>query len=179
MGFLPDPNETYKRFNKNNYKTFTINGISLHPLADIKTTNPINFSQEITNYTTVGRDKIYQSLSPTILSEIQKMIDKSRPNQSIELLDNSLSRFSMQNGKCAISGIPLAAETLRCHHIIPKHLGGTDKFNNIVIVDIFVHKLIHATNLLTINKCLYILKLKPKQLEKLNKLRSTRNLETI
>ena len=179
MEFLPDTNETYKRFNKNNYKTFTVNGVSLHPLGDIKTTYPTNFSQEITNYTSAGREKTYQSLSSTILSEIQKMIDETSPNQSIEFLDNSISKFSMQKGKCAISGLPLTAETLSCHQIIPKHLGGTDKFNNIVIVDIFVHKLIHATNLLTINKCLHILKLKPKQLEKLNKLRSTRNLETI
>ena len=179
MEFLPDPNETYRRFNKNNYKTFTINGVALHPLADIKTTKPINFSQELSNYTTVGREKTYKGLSSTILMEIQKMICQIKPNQSIEFLDNSVSKFSMQNGKCAISRLPLTSETLSCHHIIPKHLGGTDMFNNIVIVDNFVHKLIHATNTLMINKCLYILKLKPKQLEKLNKLRSARNLETI
>jgi len=179
MEFLPDPNETYKQLNKNNYKTFTINGTSLHPLADITTVNPINFSPDVNNYTTVGREKIYKSLSSSILIEIQKMLGADMSNQSIECLDNSISKFSMQNGKCAISGLTLTAETLRCHHIIPKNQGGSDKFNNIVIVDIFVHKLIHATNPLTINKCLHILKLKPKQLEKLNKLRSTRNLEII
>jgi len=179
MESLPNPNETYKRFNKSNYKTFTISNISLHPIADIKTKYPLNFNQEITNYTSVGREKLYQNLAFSILHEIQKMVNLKKSYESIEYLDNRISKFSMQNGKCAISGLYLTAQTMYCHHIIPKHLGGTDKFDNLVIVDIFVHKLIHTTNPLTINKYLQILKLKPKQLEKLNKFRSTCNLETI
>ena len=179
MEYLPNPNETYKKFNKNKYKTFTIKDVSLHPIADIKTVYPINFSQETSNYTTKGREKIYQSLPSTILTEMQKMIDEHKTGQSIEYLDNRISKFSMQNGKCAITGIYLTAETMHCHHIIPKHLGGTDKFDNLIIIDVFAHKLIHATKPKTISKYLHLLKLNQKQLKKLNKLRSTCNLETI
>jgi len=110
---------------------------------------------------------------------MQKMIDEHKSDQTIEYLDNRISKFSMQNGKCAITGLYLTTETMHCHHIIPKSLGGTDRFDNLMIVDIFVHKLIHATNPITINKYLQLLKLKQKQLKKLNKLRSTCNLETI
>ena len=179
MEFLPNPSATYRKFNKNNFKTFTIRGISLHVIADIQTRHARSFNQIICNYTTVGREKIYINLSATILVEMQKMIDEDKFNQSLEYLDNRLSKYSMKNGKCAVSGIFLTTETMHCHHIIPKHLGGTDKFDNLMIVDILVHELIHATNYQTINKYLQLLKLKPKQFEKVNKLRSTCNLGAI
>ena len=54
----------------------------------------------------------------------------------------------------------------------PKCRGGTDKYQNLVLVCEKVHKLIHATNSETINKLLAELNLNPKQLKTLEKLKN-------
>ena len=75
----------------------------------------------------------------------------SIPNQSVEYMDNRISRYSMKMGKCEITGIFLFAVDVHCHHYIPIHLGGNDKFNNLRILHKEVHKLIHQTDKETID----------------------------
>ena len=69
--------------------------------------------------------------------------------RSVEYMDNRISRYSMKKGKCEITGLFLQAQDVHCHHYIPVHLGGNDKFNNLRILHKDVHKLIHMTD--TIN----------------------------
>lgn len=62
-------------------------------------------------------------LKPKIGAELIKMGQKYSENQSIEFLDNKLSRYSMQNGKCAVTGVFLTADMAHGHHVTPKELG--------------------------------------------------------
>ena len=172
------PPISYKKHYTNNYRTYKIGETYLFPLEDIKLKRTYNFNQDINNYTEVGRTK-HEKLQPNIIFQIQKMLNNCSPYRNIEYLDNRLSRYSMQNGKCAVTGFFLEAEDIHCHHIIPKTSGGTDKFSNLVIVHDWTHRLIHATTDQTINKYLKLLKLNEKQLEKLNKYRENCNLTKI
>ena len=150
----------------------------MFPLEDIKFRRTNHFNQGITNYTTEGRQN-HDRLQPNIIRQIQKMLESCSPYRNIEYTDNRISRYSMQNGKCAITGYFLEAEDINCHHITPIALGGSDKFSNLVIVHSWVHNLLHATTKQTINKYLKLLKLTEKQLEKLNKYREKCNLTKI
>lgn len=58
-------------------------------------------------------------------------------------------------------------------------MGGTEEFNNLIIVQEFVHRLIHATNDEMIRTYMRILQLNDKQLKKINKLRKACNLVTL
>ncbi|EPD1725697.1 HNH endonuclease [Enterococcus faecalis] len=118
-------------------------------------------------------------LKPKIGSELIKMGQKYSENQSIEFLDNKLSRYSMQNGKCAVTGEFLTSEITHGHHIVPKEQGGTDDYQNIVIVHEWIHKLIHAKTKQTIEEYFNVLQLNEKQLKKLNKYRKECNLAEI
>ena len=68
-------------------------------------------------------------------------------------------------------GEPLDVNELHCHHKKPKALGGSDRYQNLVIIHESVHRLIHATDDGTINGYLSNLKLNAEQLERVNKLR--------
>ena len=89
--------------------------------------------------------------------------------RSIEYADNRISLYFAQKGKCAVTGrtFNIAGE-MHCHHKVPKTKGGTDDYDNLILVTATVHKLIHATNAETIQKYLKICK---PDIEKLNVLR--------
>ncbi|BAO08591.1 group II intron reverse transcriptase maturase (plasmid) [Enterococcus mundtii QU 25] len=169
-------NATYKRLHKNNYKTYNIAGAYLYPISDVQTKNDMCFSQDICFYTKKGRKKIYSQLLPNICTEISKMVMYLSDNKNIEYADNRISKYSMQQGLCAVTGAFLKAEVVHCHHKIPKHLGGTDSFDNLVIIHKWVHILIHAVSKETINNYLEILQLNGKQLTKIKHYRELCNL---
>ena len=175
-GIPIQPSETYKRFNKGNFKTFEIAGIHIFPLSETKTVNCKNFSQELCNYTEEGRLKLHKQLKNDVVIEINKLLKTISYNDNLEYADNRISRYSMQSGKCAITGEFLIAEEVHCHHRIPRHMGGTDEFKNLVIVHRNVHKLIHATETETIERYKSLLQLDGKQLKKLNQFRKKCNL---
>ena len=58
-------------------------------------------------------------------------------------------------------------------------MGGTDKYQNLILVKDEVHRLIHSTKTETISTYLSKLKLGKEQISKLNKLRIMAGLETI
>ena len=107
------------------------------------------------------------------------MCNSELMNPTLEYYDNRISRYSMQQGKCAVTGEFLTAEIAHCHHIVPKGMGGEDNFDNLVIIHELVHKLVHATQSQTIDKYLRLLKLNDKAIKKLNKLRRHCNLTEI
>ncbi len=170
------PSETYKRLHKNKYRTYEIAGIHLYPLKDIQTKNAMNFSQDMCNYTKEGRIKLHKNLKADIATEIYKMLQTYYDNDKLEFADNRISKYSMQLGKCAVTGKFLLANEVHCHHKIPRQMGGTDKFSNLVVVHKNVHRLIHATEEKTIERYKKILQLDGKQLEKVNQFRKVCNL---
>ncbi|AYQ24135.1 TPA: HNH endonuclease [Enterococcus faecalis] len=97
----------------------------------------------------------------------------------MEYADNRISKYSMQRGKCAITGRFLTASEVYCHHIIPRALGGTDEFKNLVVIHEWAHILIHATQKETIERYVCLLELSEKQIQKVNDYRRKCNLADI
>ncbi len=100
------------------------------------------------------------------------LLAKAKPyGRSIEYMDNRISLYAAQYGKCAVTGKVLWLDEIHCHHKKPVSQGGTDEYKNFVIVREDVHKLIHTTKQETIIAYLNKLNLNKYQLQKLNKLR--------
>lgn len=173
------PPISYKKFYRNKIRTFKVSLIYLYPLSDIKWRLSPGFNPVICDYTEEGRIKGYKGMRSSIFLEIQKLQYSNISNRSIEYIDNRISKYSMQNGKCAVTGVFLAADEVHCHHILPKSMGGTDEFQNLVVVHSWAHRLIHATYTETIDKYKRLLKLNGKQLERINKYREKCNLTSI
>ncbi len=177
------PPASFSKHYKSKRKSFNVKGEYLYPISDIQWHLLLNFSPKINSYTREGRKRIHKQLSKDITKELYKLLQYSVgtpiSKYSLEYLDNRISRYSMQNGKCAVTGTFLRAEEVNCHHILPKTIGGTDEFNNLIVVHEWVHILIHSIDRTTIEKYLNLLKLNNKQLKKLNKLRKKCNLTDI
>ncbi|MFL6517374.1 MAG: HNH endonuclease, partial [Bacillus sp. (in: firmicutes)] len=101
------------------------------------------------------------------------------PTRSVEYMDNRISRYSMKQGKCEITGRFLQAQDVHCHHHIPVHLGGNDKFNNLRILHKEVHKLIHMKDTDKMNTLMKNLGITQPILEKINTYREKCELEHI
>lgn len=143
----------------------------IYPIGFIKHKNPMHHSNKVNAYTVEGRVYLHKNLgiNVTLLKEL--MVNRN-PNDSTELADNKLSLFSAQKGKCGITGTDFeTTNDIHCHHKVPKHLGGKDNYQNLILVCPIIHILIHATNTGTINHYMNMLKLDKKQIQKLNNLR--------
>ena len=173
------PPPSYKKFYSVNYRTFKVKDVYLYPLANVKHVWQGQFTQEITPYTKKGRVFLYKKLKGNILEEISRLMESNIPNRSVEYLDNRLSRYSMKMGKCEITGWLLPADVVHCHHFRPTCLGGKDDFNNLRILHKDVHRLIHATEIETINSYITRLGISNKEVVKINKYRKNCNLEPI
>ncbi|HFK1429643.1 MULTISPECIES: group II intron reverse transcriptase/maturase [Bacillus cereus group] len=164
--------KTHKRLYKNNYKPLFVAKIALFPLADVRHQKLMMFSQDICNYTEVGRKKIHDNLSKKYDKSILNYLGNNPvKGASTEFNDNRLSRYIAQYGKCSVSKRTLQIRDMEVHHIKASKDGGDDSYNNLTIVCKDVHKLIHATQVETIRNYLNILSLDDKGLKKLNKLR--------
>lgn len=173
------PPKIYEKFYKNNFRTFKIGQTYLFPLNDIKWRLKLGFKQQICDYTSSGREERHKQLNSIVNQEIQKLQMQDSPNRSVEYIDNRISKYSMQKGICAVTGEFLLVPEIHCHHVLPKSLGGTDDFGNLIIVHQWVHTLIHATRDQTVRRYMALLKLNGKQLEKLNRYREKCNLSKI
>lgn len=178
-GVSRSPPSTYKKNYKNNFKTYKIGQTYLLPIADIQWRFFQNFSQEICDYSEKGRIERHKRLKLSVSKEIQKLNHHIYEGFSLEYVDNRVSKYSMQRGKCSVTGEFLTADVVYCHHILPRIFGGTDDFRNLVIVHKWVHILIHATKLQTIEEYKRLLKLSGKQLDKINNYRKECNLTSI
>ncbi|KIL42563.1 group II intron reverse transcriptase/maturase [Jeotgalibacillus campisalis] len=142
-GHPVNPTSTYKKFYSLGFKTFKIATVHLFPIGNVKTVNALNFSPTLSLFTEEGRKIVYDKLKPNIETEISALMNATIPDRTVEYLDNRISRFSMKMGKCEITGWDLRAYDVQCHHFVPQHLGGSDKFNNLRILHKDIHRLIH------------------------------------
>ncbi|MBB6447915.1 hypothetical protein [Bacillus benzoevorans] len=92
------------------------------------------------------------------------------PSRSIEFIDNRISRFIAQYGKCAVIGIELGLDDWYCHDKTTYYLTKDDSYRNLTILNESVHRLIHKRNQEKIQVLLNALKLNKKQLEKVHEL---------
>lgn len=174
-----NPPPTYGKFYSLGFRTFKVADVYLYPLADVKTRNTMNFSQSLTLYTSEGRERIHKKLRPDIQHEIALLLRSNIPDRSVEYMDNRISRYSMKMGRCEVTDIYLFAHNVHCHHYIPRHLGGNDKFSNLRILHKEVHKLIHLTHKETIDKLISKLGISKSKMDKINQYRRKCGLKLI
>lgn len=169
-------------YEKYNYQTFKIGDIALIPVPAVKSTVPLSLNQNITDYTTLGRELNEKTNLVYNLQKAVNAISKTYiPGRSIQYNDNRISKFSAARGKCHITGIDLTTDlqSYHCHHKTPINMGGDDEFDNLVVLHKFAHILVHAQLNETITKYMQILNLTDMQIKKLNKLRKACKLEPI
>lgn len=142
----------------------------IYPIGFVQHKPPWTKKRKANLYTAEGRKEIHDNLRINTLLMVQMM--KSSGKNSTEYSDNRISLYSAQRGKCGITGIEFQClEDIHCHHKLPKQYGGTDSYDNLVLVLPQVHRLIHAADEITIRKYLELLKLDKTQITKLNKYR--------
>ena len=146
-------------------------GEPIYPIGYVKPVPPISKAERVCMYSSEGRKGLHDNLRVNINILIGLMKNPSI-NGSAEFNDNKLSLYSAQRGKCAITQrIFCTTEEIHCHHKKPRKLGGTDAYENLILVLEPVHKLIHAKTKTVIEKYLNCLQLTNTQLAKVNKYR--------
>ncbi len=155
-----------------------LSGKPLIPVAYIKHKNPMWKKRSVCKYTPEGRKEIHKTLG--VDTETMLLLMRTKEvGRSIEYMDNRISLYVAQYGKCAVTGQVLELDEIHCHHKKPVSQGGNDRYENLIILHKDIHRLLHATQEETIKTYLLQLKLTPKQKAKLNKLRQLANLQTI
>ncbi len=140
------------------------------PVGYIKTKTPMFKKKKVCKYTVEGREEIHKNLK--VNTSVMLMLMKiHEPRRSVEYMDNRISLYAAQHGKCAVTGKELWIDEVHCHHKVPIKSGGTDKYSNLVIVHQNVHMLIHATTPETIAAYLNLIRPDKKALAKINDLR--------
>lgn len=148
-------------------------GQPVYPIGYVQHKNPMGYNRKTNVYTKDGRIGIHDNLRINTALMLQLMRSVCYI-ESVEYADNRISLFSAQWGKCAVSDREFqTTDEIHCHHIVPKSRGGTDRYENLVLVTSTVHKLIHATDAATINRYLNACNLDSKQLKKLNQYRKS------
>lgn len=157
-----------------------IYGCPIAPIGSVQHKKPMSKKRTINSYTPEGRAEIHDGLKLN-MSILLQLMKTSTPMGSVEFMDNRLSLWCAQYGKCAITGRELMVDEIHCHHKIPKEppFYGTDRSENLIIVHVDVHRLIHATAPETIAKYLAMLNLTKRQLNKVNSLRKSAGLAEI
>ncbi|MGM0379170.1 MAG: group II intron reverse transcriptase/maturase [Bacillota bacterium] len=135
-----------KLYGKYNYKAYSVCKIRLFPIGGIKFSIPYGFTQNTCNYKSSERAKIHTELQSVNSNMFKYMLANPIRGQTIEFNDNILSKMAGQQGRCFITNKDLQIGELKCTHKKPLELGGTDNYNNIIIVTADVYKLIYEEN---------------------------------
>ena len=109
-----------------------------------------------------------------------RMMRQPLYGRSIEYSDNRVSLFSAQLGKCAVTGKDFRnLDEIHCHHKSARKNGGSDEYQNLILVLEPIHKLIHATQKENIDKYMRLFEFNNEQMQKLNKLREQLKLPVL
>ncbi|MBR4668503.1 MAG: HNH endonuclease, partial [Butyrivibrio sp.] len=151
----------------------------IYPIGYTQHKNPLFRKKEWNFYTKKGREDIhtYLKVDTRVLLDLMKTPTR---NMSVEMADNRLSLYSAQWGKCAITGIVFdSADDIHCHHKIPRHLGGTDTYSNLILVCKAVDVLLHDYSLPTLASVSTSFTWNADMLLKINRLRKLAQLPTL
>lgn len=178
-GKMGAKSQDYKRYGKSEQLRY-IGEAWVLPIRYVQTRNPMCKKVKTNIYTAEGRQGIHEELHIAGVQVMQEMAKSPIQSRSTEYNDNRVSLFAAQYGKCAVTGQEfLSPEEVHCHHKKPRAKGGTDKYQNLVLVLPEVHRLIHAVKQETIDQYLNLLKLTKDQIKKINNLRKMANCEAI
>lgn len=130
-------------------------------------------------YSTVGRSAVHENLRINV-SLMLKLMRQPSFGYNAEYMDNRISLFSAQWGKCVVTGRDFhTLDEIHCHHKTPKENGGGDEYGNLVLILEPVHRLIHAKETAVISRYRALLNPDQKQMVILNKLRCLAGLPEI
>ena len=152
---------------------------TLLPITAVRHRSPMNFSQDTTNYTAKGREKIHSNLEKVTELEFEALARGRDPNESVEFNDNRISAFVVQQGNCYITGLKLNANDMKCFRKIPLSQGGTNKHGNIAFVEPRVFNLIFNDSINEAKMQLATLKLEESKRNRLNKIRRNYGYQSI
>ena len=152
---------------------------TLLPITAVRHRSPMNFSQDTTNYTAKGREKIHNNLEKVTELEFEALARGRDPNESVEFNDNRISAFVVQQGNCYITGLKLNANDMKCFRKIPLSQGGTNKHGNIAFVEPRVFNLIFNDNINEAKIQLATLQLEESKRNRLNKIRRNYGYQSI
>lgn len=157
---------------KDDTKIVVIGKMPLLPLTGVHHRSPMNFSQDITNYTAKGREKIHKQNECISQFDFIEIARTRNPSETIEFNDNMMSAYAVQQGNCYISGNRLKADNMICIRKIPRNKGGTDSHRNIAFMDKIIGTAVMTDSVETARKLLKRYTLDSLQIKKLNRLRN-------
>lgn len=160
-------------------KIVKIGSQTLLPITAVRHRSPMNFSQDTTNYTAKGREKIHSNLEKVTELEFEALARGRDPNESVEFNDNRISAFVVQQGNCYITGQKLNANDMKCFRKISLIQGGTNKHGNIAFVEPRVFNLIFNDNINEAKIQLTKLKLEESKRNRLNRIRRNYGYQSI
>jgi len=128
-----------------------LNEFAIAPVGYIKMRFPMKKAQSVNKYTLDGRAEIHKNLKMD-LSVIRRLMENPVLNRTIQYADNRISRFIAQYGKCYVINSLLRYDEVHCHHKKLRSSGSDDSYGNLIIVHKDMHRLIHATDNVTISK---------------------------
>ena len=153
-------------------------GIPIYPIAYTQFQKPREIRYAQTPYTTSGRSYMHDDLS--IDTKLMHDLMRRNTTGSLELVDNMMSLFSAQNGRCPVVGKPFVeVEGIFCHHIVPKCRGGDDSYHNLILINKVVTPLLREISKEAAKTLIKELGIKKKGIGKVNYLRHRLGLESI
>ena len=151
----------------------------IYPIGYIQHKHAKGYPPRKCYYSPAGRSAVHENLNINV-SLMLKLMRQPSFGYNAEYMDNRISLFSAQWGKCAVTGQDFRAlDEIHCHHKMPKESGGGDEYANLILVLEPVHRLIHAQAEEVIARYCALLNLDQKQLVLLNKLRGLAGLPEI
>ena len=151
-------------------KIIMIADTPLLPINGVKHKNPLNFSQDICNFTEHGRSRIHEEIALVTKGEIRILLEYKDTTKSVEFNDNRISVFIAQQGNCYITNRRHSPTDMVC---IYKNITETDrdKYQNLVFVEIPISKAILTESVQQAKMWLMNYGLSSQQKKKLNKIR--------
>lgn len=130
--------ERYKGYN---FKTWTVNGITLFTIQAMKSKNPMMYSIKAPKKLTLKQEKN---------QEVEKLYEKISKNKKDEYDSewNAIRAiiYHKQACKCYVTGEFLKHNEFAVHHVIAREYGGTDDLKNLVILKKEIHIELHKKN---------------------------------
>ena len=159
-------------------KIIMIADTPLLPINGVKHKNPLNFSQDICNFTEHGRSRIHEEIALVTKGEIRILLEYKDTTKSVEFNDNRISVFIAQQGNCYITNRRHSPTDMVC---IYKNITETDrdKYQNLVFVEIPISKAILTESVQQAKMWLMNYGLSSQQKKKLNKIRANYGYQAI
>ncbi len=159
-------------------KIIMIADTPLLPINGVKHKNPLNFSQDICNFTEHGRSRIHEEIALVTKGEIRILLEYKDTTKSVEFNDNRISVYIAQQGNCYITNRRHSPTDMVC---IYKNITETDrdKYQNLVFVEIPISKAILTESVQQAKMWLMNYGLSSQQKRKLNKIRANYGYQAI